>query len=177
MIYWNVFAFTRFSCSVVWVYCERGDWDFMKRRVVIVVVVILPHVANYPVFIAQYLHDRNLKILNLQIIKTEQECYVLLWALLICIFLLSPLVFWTMHVARRVQPVRYCTWPVTYVNQMFCFSAVGSAYSKNNMLQMAQQLVTCSGHTLVCNWLVGFCNRDSVCLLCGMDWVFKYNSC
>jgi len=65
----------------------------MKRRVVIVVVVILPHVANYPVFIAQYLHDRNLKILNLQIIKTEQECYVLLWALLICIFLLSPLVF------------------------------------------------------------------------------------
>jgi hypothetical protein len=122
----------------------------MKRRVVIV-VVILPHVANYPVFIAQYLHDRNLKILNLQIIKTEQECYVLLWALLICIFLLSPLVFRTMHVARRVQPVRYCTWPVTYVNQMFCFSAVGSAYSKNNMLQMAQQLVTCSGHTLVCN--------------------------
>jgi hypothetical protein len=31
---------------------------------------------------------------------------------------------------------------------------------------MAQKLGTCSGHTLVCNWLVGFCNRE--CIYCAV---------
>ena len=60
---------------------------------IVVVIVVLPYVANYPVFLARYLRDRNREILNLQIIKTEQECCVLLWALFIFIFLLSLLVF------------------------------------------------------------------------------------
>ena len=96
MIYWNVFAFTWFSCSVVSLYCEgeRGLRLYkMESYCTIVVFIVLPYVANYPVFIARYLRDRNREILNLQIIKTEQECCVLLWALFIFIFLLSLLVF------------------------------------------------------------------------------------
>jgi hypothetical protein len=59
---------------------------------------------------------------------------------------------------------------------VFYFSVVGSAYRKSNMPQIAQELVTCIGHKLVCYQLVGSCNRDGVCLLHGTDWVFMYNS-
>ena len=97
MIYWNVFDFTWFSCSVVSLYCERERglrlYKMESYCTIVVVIVVLPYVANYPVFIARYLRDRNREILNLQIIKTEQECCVLLWALFIFIFLLSLLVF------------------------------------------------------------------------------------
>jgi hypothetical protein len=81
--------------SVLLFHCivREGTESLYKGELLYSCCCYLATCCHYPVFTARYLYYRIHKILNVQIIKTEQEYCVLLWVLFIFMFFLSPLVF------------------------------------------------------------------------------------
>ena len=65
--------------------------------------------------------------------------------------------------------VTICTTSLTFNTSMFCPHSVFVCFG-----WIWEQTAIISLHRI--NWLVGFCNRDEVCLLCDKDWIYKHNS-
>jgi hypothetical protein len=69
----------------------------------------------------------------------------------------------------KAQWLQFVPLGLTFTNCMFCPHSVFMCF-----VWISEQTAIISLYSI--NWLTGFYNIDRVCLLQGMDWVFKYNS-